>query len=162
MDIANRFADGKVACHNKRTRSPEDDRGNRCSNQRRRFRNYDNYGSRSQVVAGYKESNYQGYDHKNTGYRNNSREDSSSNRQFQPRGSREYNVLIRCKRIYNFWCSMLVLHQLLYVLFTLCGIFMHFLELTYWQDATVPVLVFCYFSIPDYYWRKCSWNWTKQ
>jgi hypothetical protein len=27
--------------------------------------------------------------------------------------------LIRCKRIYNFWCSMLVLHQLLYVLFTL-------------------------------------------
>ena len=24
-------------------------------------------------------------------------------------------------------------------------LFMHFLELTYWQDATVPVLVFCYF-----------------
>jgi hypothetical protein len=27
--------------------------------------------------------------------------------------------LIRLKRIYNFWCSMLVLHKLLYVLFTL-------------------------------------------
>jgi hypothetical protein len=40
-------------------------------------------------------------------------------------------MLIRCKRIYNFWCSMLVLHQLLYVLFTLCSIFLHFLELTY-------------------------------
>jgi hypothetical protein len=40
-------------------------------------------------------------------------------------------MLIRCKRIYNFWCSMLVLHQLLCVLFTLRGIFMHFLELTY-------------------------------
>jgi hypothetical protein len=39
--------------------------------------------------------------------------------------------LIHCERIYNFLCSMLVLHQLLYVLFTLRGIFMHFLELTY-------------------------------
>jgi hypothetical protein len=39
--------------------------------------------------------------------------------------------MIRYKRIYNFLCSMLVVHQLLYVLFTLCGIFMHFLELTY-------------------------------
>jgi hypothetical protein len=35
--------------------------------------------------------------------------------------------VIRCKRIYNFWCSMLVLNQLLCVLFTLRGIFMHFL-----------------------------------
>jgi hypothetical protein len=40
-------------------------------------------------------------------------------------------MLIRYKCIYNFWCSMLVLHQLLYILFTLHGIFMHFLELTY-------------------------------
>jgi hypothetical protein len=39
--------------------------------------------------------------------------------------------LIRLKRIYNFWCSMLVLHHLLCVLFTLRGIFMYFLELTY-------------------------------
>jgi hypothetical protein len=39
--------------------------------------------------------------------------------------------LMRRKRIYNFCCSMLVLHQLLCVLFTLCGIFMHFPELTY-------------------------------
>jgi hypothetical protein len=28
MDVANRFADGEDACNNKRTRSPEDDRGN--------------------------------------------------------------------------------------------------------------------------------------
>jgi hypothetical protein len=34
MDIANRFADGEDAYHNKRTRSPEDDRGNMYSNQR--------------------------------------------------------------------------------------------------------------------------------
>jgi hypothetical protein len=39
--------------------------------------------------------------------------------------------MIRRKCIYNFWCSMLVLHQLLCVLITLHSIFMHFLELTY-------------------------------
>jgi hypothetical protein len=57
MDIANRFADGEDACNNKRTWSPEDDRGNRYSGQRRRSRNYDNYGSHSQVAAGYKDNN---------------------------------------------------------------------------------------------------------
>jgi hypothetical protein len=82
MDIANRFADGEDACHNKRTRSPKDDRGNIYNNQRRRSRNYDNYGSHSQVAVGYKESNYQGDDRRNRGYRNYSKEDSSSNRQF--------------------------------------------------------------------------------
>jgi hypothetical protein len=48
------------------------------------------------------------------------------------RTSRSYawGCLIHRKHIYNFWCSMLVLHQLLCVLFTLRGIFMHFLELT--------------------------------
>jgi hypothetical protein len=90
MYIANRFIDGKDACHNKRTQSPKDNRGNRYSNQRQRSHSYDNYGSHSQVAAGYKESNYQGDDRRNTGYHNN-REGSSNNRQFQPRGSREYN-----------------------------------------------------------------------
>jgi hypothetical protein len=47
MDIANRFANGEDACNNKRTRSPEDDRGNMYSSQRRRSCNYDNYGSHS-------------------------------------------------------------------------------------------------------------------
>jgi hypothetical protein len=91
MDIANRFADGKGACHNRRTRSPEDDRGNMYSNQRRISHNYDNYGSHSQVATGYRENNYQGEDRGNIGYRNNGREDSNNIRQFQPRGSREYN-----------------------------------------------------------------------
>jgi hypothetical protein len=54
MDIANRFADGEDACNNKRTRSPEDDRGNRYGGQRRRSRNYNNYGSHSQVAEGTK------------------------------------------------------------------------------------------------------------
>jgi hypothetical protein len=91
MDIQNRFAEGKDACNNKRTRSPEDDRGNRYSNQRRRSHNYDNYGFHSQVAAGYKENTYQGDDRRNLGYHNNSREDTSINKEFQPRGSREYN-----------------------------------------------------------------------
>jgi hypothetical protein len=41
MDIAKRFADGEDVWNNKRTRSPEDDRGNRYGGQRRRSRNYE-------------------------------------------------------------------------------------------------------------------------
>jgi hypothetical protein len=69
MDIANRFADGEYACNNKRTPSREDDRGNRYRGQRRRSRNYDNYGSHSQIAAGYKDNSYQGNDRKSLGYR---------------------------------------------------------------------------------------------
>jgi hypothetical protein len=58
MDISNRFADHEDACNNKRTRSPEDDRGNRYSSERRKSRNYDNYGSHSQVATGYKDNTY--------------------------------------------------------------------------------------------------------
>jgi hypothetical protein len=88
MDIANRFADGEDACNNKRTRSPEDDRGNRYGGQRRRSHNYDNYGSHSQVAIGYKDNSYQGNDHKSLGYRSYGKEDY---KKFQPRKSREYN-----------------------------------------------------------------------
>jgi hypothetical protein len=91
MDIPNRFADGEDACNNKRTRSPEDDRGNRYSGQRRRSRNYDNYGSHSQVSAGYKDNNYQENDHRNSGYRSYGREDYGSSKKFQSREPREYN-----------------------------------------------------------------------
>jgi hypothetical protein len=69
MDIANRFADREDACNNKWTRSPEDDRGNRYGDQRRRSHKYDNYGSHSQVGAGYKDNSYQGNDHRSSGYR---------------------------------------------------------------------------------------------
>jgi hypothetical protein len=88
MDIANRFADGEDACNNKRTRSPEDDRGNIYGGQRRRSRNYDNYGSHSQVAAGYKDNSYQGNDRQSSGYRSYGREDY---KKFQTRESREYN-----------------------------------------------------------------------
>jgi hypothetical protein len=88
IDVANRFADGEDACNNKRTRSPEDDRGNRYGGQRRRSRNYDNYGSHSQVAAGYKDNSYQGNDCKSSGYRSYGKEDY---KKFPPRESREYN-----------------------------------------------------------------------
>jgi hypothetical protein len=85
MDVANKFADGEDTYHNKRTRSPEDDRSHRYSNQRRRFRNHDNYNSHIQVAAGYKENNIEGDEHRNSGYHSNNRDDSGSHRQFRPR-----------------------------------------------------------------------------
>jgi hypothetical protein len=88
MDVANRFADGEDACNNKRTRSPEDDRRNRYGSQRRRSRNYDNYGSHSQVAAGYKDNSYQGSNRRSSGYRNYGKEDY---KKIPARESREYN-----------------------------------------------------------------------
>jgi hypothetical protein len=82
MDIANRFVDGEDACNNKRMRLLEDDRGNRYGSQRRRSRNYENYGSHSQVATEYKDNNYQGDDRWNSGYRSYGREDSSNNKRF--------------------------------------------------------------------------------
>jgi hypothetical protein len=67
MDVVNRFADGEDAYQNKRTRSPEDDRSNRYNNQRRQSRNYDNYGSHSQIATSYKDNNYQSNDRRNSG-----------------------------------------------------------------------------------------------
>jgi hypothetical protein len=91
MDIANKFRDGKDACNNKRTRSPEDDRGNRYSGQRRRSCNYDNYDSHSQVAIGYKDNNYQGDDRRNSEYRSYGKEDFSNSKRFQSREPQEYN-----------------------------------------------------------------------
>jgi hypothetical protein len=91
MDIANRFADGEDACNNKRTRSLEDDRGNRYGGQRRRSRNYDNYGSHSQVAIGYKDNSYQGNDHRSSGYHSYGKEDYGNNKKFQTKEPRDYN-----------------------------------------------------------------------
>jgi hypothetical protein len=43
----------------------------------------------------------------------------------------EEAAVIRLKRIYNFWCSMLVFTPFVYCFVTLRGTFMHFPELTY-------------------------------
>jgi hypothetical protein len=90
MDIANRFVDGEDACNNKWTRSLEDDRGTRYGSQRRRSRNYDNYGSHSQAAAGYKDNSYQGNDHRSSGYHSYVKEDYGSNKKFQIKEPREY------------------------------------------------------------------------
>jgi hypothetical protein len=91
MDITNRFTDGEDACNNKRTRSPEDDRGNRYGGQKRRSRNYDNYGSHSQVAAGYKDNSYQEKDHRSSGYRSYGKEDYGTSKKFKTKEPREYN-----------------------------------------------------------------------
>jgi hypothetical protein len=54
-------------------------------------------------------------------------------------------ALIYLKRIYNFWCSMLVFTPFALCFVTFHGIFMRFLEVTYWQDATVSVPCFLLF-----------------
>jgi hypothetical protein len=91
MDIANRFADREDACNNKWTRSPENDRGNKYGGQRRRSRNYDNYGSHSQVAAGYKDNSYQGNHRRSSGYRSYGKEDYGSSKKIQTKEPREYN-----------------------------------------------------------------------
>jgi hypothetical protein len=53
MEIANRFADGVDAYHNKRARSPEYGGSSRQRNQRCRPRNEDGRTRRNQVAAGY-------------------------------------------------------------------------------------------------------------
>jgi hypothetical protein len=57
MDIANKFVDGKDTYNNKRTRSPEDDRSHRYSNQKCMPHNYESYSSHNQVAAGYRNNN---------------------------------------------------------------------------------------------------------
>jgi hypothetical protein len=72
------------------------------------------------------------------------------------------SLLIRLKRIYNFLCFMLVYTPFAMCFVTLRGVFMHFLELTYLRDATVPVPCFCCFCVSEKLHRKFSRNWTKQ
>jgi hypothetical protein len=79
MEVANRFADGEDAYHNKRACSPEDDRSSRYNNQRRKSRNEENRISRNQVSVGYRRSDEEGGEHKSRAYRrkDNSKGDKS-------------------------------------------------------------------------------------
>jgi hypothetical protein len=85
MDVANKFADGEDAYHNKRTGSPKDDRSHLYSNQRCMSRNYDNYSSHSQIAPVYRENNNQGDERQNRRYNNNNRDNLGNNRQFRSR-----------------------------------------------------------------------------
>jgi hypothetical protein len=68
MEVANRFADGEDAYHNKRARSPEHDRSSRHNNQRRRSHNEDSRILRNQLATGYKRSDGEGGEHKSSKY----------------------------------------------------------------------------------------------
>jgi hypothetical protein len=65
MEVANRFADGEDAYHNKRARSPECDRPNRYNSQRRRSRNNDGHNSQNEVATGYKRNSKEGSERQN-------------------------------------------------------------------------------------------------
>jgi hypothetical protein len=67
---------------------------------------------------------------------------------------------IRLKRIYNFWCSMLVYTPFALSFVTLRGVFMHFPELNEMPQRQFPV--FCCFCVSEKLHRKYSRNWTKQ
>jgi hypothetical protein len=105
MNVANRFADGEDACNNKHTQSPEDDRGNRYGGQRRRSRNYDNYGSHNQVAAGYKDNSYQGNDRKSLGYRSYRKEDYKNFRQGNPESTTHHQKICSTDHVIFTLCS---------------------------------------------------------
>jgi hypothetical protein len=79
MDVANKFADGEDAYHNKRARSPDDDRPHGYNSQRRRPQNYDNHNSHNQVAAGYRGKHSECKEKQSSGYHNT---DLGSHRQF--------------------------------------------------------------------------------
>jgi hypothetical protein len=61
IEVANRFADGEDAYHNKRGHSLEVDRASR---QRQRYRNGDSHARRNQIAAGYERRDEEGYKNK--------------------------------------------------------------------------------------------------
>ena len=71
-------------------------------------------------------------------------------------------MLIRCKRIYNFLCSMLVLHQFLYVLSILCCTFYAFSGTNLLTRCHSASSCFLLFLVSEKLHRKYSRNWTKQ
>ena len=71
-------------------------------------------------------------------------------------------MLIRCKRIYNFWCSMLVLHQLSNVLSMLWYTFYAFSGTNLLTRCHSASSCFLLFLVSEKLHRKYSRNWTKQ
>lgn len=71
-------------------------------------------------------------------------------------------MLIRCKRIHNFWCSMLVLHQFLYVLSILRCTFYAFSGTNLLTRCHSASFCFLLFLVSEKFHRKYSQNWTKQ
>src|SRR3954462_6529852 len=83
MDIANKRADGEDALQNKRQRSPEEDRNRASGQNRRRYRNFNEYDGPSHVAASFRSSS--GNNHrddycKDNGYRSDNRDAHGSSR----------------------------------------------------------------------------------
>ena len=84
MEIANRWADGEDAVHNKRHRSPEEDRSRNFQNRRRFPRQFSSYDAPDQISAGFRgstgENNRDEYQRSNE-QRGDNRDDYRNNRQ---------------------------------------------------------------------------------
>jgi len=65
-------------------------------------------------------------------------------------------MLIRCKRIYNFWCSMLVFYPMPHVFYAFTFVFRLISCTNLLTRCPRPVAVFCCFSISEKFWRKYS------
>ena len=72
------------------------------------------------------------------------------------------DTMIRCKRIYNFWCSMLVLHQFLYVLSILRCTFYAFSGTNLLTRCHSASSCFLLFLVSEKLHRKYSRNRTWQ
>ena len=65
-------------------------------------------------------------------------------------------ALIRPKRIYNFWCSMLVFYPMPYVFHMFSFVFWMFSQTNLLTRCLVPVFVFCCFCISEKFLKKYS------
>ena len=107
MEIANRWADGEDAVHNKRHRSPEEDRGRNYQPRRRFPRQYSSYDAPGQISAGFRASaggnNRDDYQRSNE-QRGDNRDDSRNNRQNS--GPRFQRPFVSPEEMMNGPCQM--------------------------------------------------------
>ncbi|KAK1663298.1 hypothetical protein QYE76_051457 [Lolium multiflorum] len=93
MEIANKWADGEDAVHNKRHRSPEEDRGRNYQPRRRFPRTYQNYDAPGQISAGFRTntggSNRDDYQ-RSSEQRGDNRDDSRNRQNSGPRFPRPF------------------------------------------------------------------------
>jgi hypothetical protein len=84
MEVANKFANGEDAYHNKRERSPEYDRSSRHNNQRGGTHNDDSRNTCNQLAAGHRTSGEEGGERRNSGYHRKDDSGGDRSRNFDP------------------------------------------------------------------------------
>jgi hypothetical protein len=92
MEIANKWADGEDAVHNKRHRSPEEDRGRNYQPRRRFPRTYQNYDAPGQISAGFRTNTGGNRDdyQRSSEQRGDNRDDSRNRQNSGPRFPRPF------------------------------------------------------------------------